>query len=593
MTVTDRLFSLRGQMAVMGIDAFIIPGTDPHMSEYLADHWQFREWISGFSGSAGTVVVTSDRAGLWTDSRYFIQAKQELEGSEIELFKMGYSDTPSHPKWIISELPTGSVVGIDGQNLSVEEASKLSKIFRENDIRLDTKVQVQDQVWEGRPPIPEDEVFELDIKYSGVSLADKIVQVRNEMKRFSATHYVICGLDEIAWFLNLRGNDVEYNPVFHSYMVISQNSVNLFINPHKITSAIGKHLATNDVKIFLYEIFYEYLQELPQLSTVYMDPAKVNFAVVNAIPSTAKIVRGLSIITHLKSIKNPVETEGMRKCHIKDGVAMVKFLRWLEESIGKVKITEISAAEKLQSFRAEQENYLGDSFHTISAYGKNAALPHYSASSENNATLQPKGLYLVDSGGQYLEGTTDITRTISLGELTEEEIKDFTLVLKGHINLSLAKFPKGTRGVHLDILARNAMWQYGINYGHGTGHGVGHLLNVHEGPQSIRPQDNGIEMEEGMITSNEPGIYKPDRHGIRTENLILTVKDCETEFGAFYSFETITMCPIDIKSVDTTLLNKDEKNWLNNYHSMVFEKLNVHLNSDEKKWLKYKTKEIE
>ncbi len=593
MTVADRLFSLRGQMAIMGIDAFIIPGTDPHMSEYLAEHWQFREWISGFTGSAGTVVVTADRAGLWTDSRYFIQAEQELKESEIELFKMGYPNTPSHPKWIISELSTGAVVGIDGQNLSVEEADKLSKLFKANDIRLDTKVQVQNQVWEGRPPIPDEEVFELDIKYSGLSLTDKIVTVRREMKRFGASHYVICGLDEIAWLLNLRGNDVEYNPVFYSYMVISQNSVNLFIDPHKITSAIGKQLTKSGVKIFLYENFYEYLQELPQLSTVYIDPAKVNFAVVNAIPSTARINRGLSIITHLKSMKNPVETEGMKRCHIKDGVAMVKFLIWLENSIGKIEITELSAAEKLRSFRAEQENYLGDSFPTISAYGKNAALPHYSASEENNATLKPESFYLVDSGGQYLDGTTDITRTVALGKLTEDEIRDFTLVLKGHINLSMVKFPQGTRGVHLDILARNAMWQHGINYGHGTGHGVGHLLNVHEGPQSIRERDNGVEMQLGMITSNEPGIYKPERYGIRTENLTLTVKDCETEFGTFYAFETITMCPIHLKAIDTDMLNRDEKEWLNSYHATVYKKLNKHLSVEEKKWLKNQTRSID
>ncbi len=580
-------------MAVMGIDAFIIPSTDPHMSEYLAEHWLFRKWISGFTGSAGIVVVTADSAGLWTDSRYFIQAEQELKESEIELFKIGYPNTPSHPKWIISKLQAGSVVGIEGQNLSVEEAGKLAKIFKQNDIKLDTRVQIQNQVWEGRPPIPEDEVFQLDTKYSGVSLADKIAKVRREMKRFSTTHYVICGLDEIAWLLNLRGSDVEYNPVFYSYMVISQNSVNMFIDPHKITSDIGKYLALNDVKVFLYEIFFEYLQELPQLSTVYIDPARTNSAVVNAIPVTAKISRGLSIITHLKSIKNSVEREGMRICHIKDGVAMVKFLRWLESTIGKVEITELSAAAKLQSFRAEQENYLGDSFHTVSAYGKNAALPHYSASEESNTTLQAKSFYLVDSGGQYLEGTTDITRTVSLGELTEEEIRDFTLVLKGHINLSQARFPQGTRGVHLDILARNAMWQHGINYGHGTGHGVGYLLNVHEGPQSISPQDNGIEMEEGMITSNEPGIYKSERHGIRTENLILTVKDCETEFGTFYAFETITMCPIDMKAIDTKMLNSDEKDWLNRYHSTLFEKLSKYLNDDEKKWLKNQTNAVE
>ena len=505
---------------------------------------------------------------------------------------MGLPETPSYQEWLAKELPAGSVVGIDGRAISVEEAGKLAKILKKNDLRFDTKTHMQDVVWEGRPSLPEEEVFELDIKYAGVSRKEKIESVRREMRENDETHYVVCALDEIAWLLNLRGKDVDYNPVFYSYVVVSMNNVNLFIDPHKITSDIGKRLDKDGVKVFHYETFYDFVQNLPQLSTVLIDPQKVNSAVLNAIPSTAKVHKRQSIITRLKGIKNAVETEGMKRCHVKDGVAMVRFLHWLDTNIGKEEITELSAANKLQSFREEQEGYMGDSFHTISAYGENAALPHYSAGEDSYAVLEPKGLYLVDSGGQYLKGTTDITRTIALGPLTDEEKKDFTLVLKGHIALARAVFPQGTHGSQLDILARGAMWQEGINYGHGTGHGVGHFLNVHEGPQSIRPQDNGISMEEGMITSNEPGIYKEGRHGIRTENLVLTIPYKQTEFGTFYAFETITMCPIDIDAINTELLTDDEKEWLNRYHKKVFETLKPFLSEEENKWLEKKTKAV-
>lgn len=592
MAITDKLFSIRGQMAMMGLDAFIIPSTDPHMSEYLADHWKFREWVSGFTGSAGTVVILADKAGLWTDSRYFIQAEKELKDSGIDLFKMGLPGVPDYRQWLVDELQPGSVVGIEGQTISVDEAGKLAKTLKANDLRLDTKIQLQNIVWEGRPPMPEEEVFELDLKYAGVSRAKKIEAVRREMKEAGETHYIICALDEIAWLLNLRGNDVEFNPVFYSYMVISLNNVYLFIDPHKITSSIGKKLADDDVKMFLYEDIFDFIQNLPQLSTVLIDPQKVNTSVLNSTPSTATVHKKLSYITKLKAIKNKTEIEGMKNCHVKDGVAMVKFLHWLDANIGKTEITELSAAAKLQSFRKEQEGYMGDSFNTISAYGENAALPHYSADENSNAVLKPKGLYLVDSGGQYFEGTTDITRTVAVGPLTDEEKTDFTLVLKGHIALAKAKFPYGTHGAQIDILARGAMWQHGINYGHGTGHGVGHFLNVHEGPQSIRPQDNGIAIEKGMITSNEPGIYKEGSHGIRTENLILTIPFKQTEFGTFYAFETITMCPIDINALDPELLTEDEKMWLNDYHKKVYETLEKHLNEEERSWLKSKTKSV-
>ena len=592
MTIKERLFSLRAQMSASAVDAYIIPGSDPHMSEYLAAHWKFRQWISGFTGSAGTVVVLAEKAGLWTDSRYFIQAEKELEGSGIELFRMGMPGVPTYQEWLVAELQEGAVVGIDGRNIAVEEARKLAKTFNDNNIRFDAGINFQDKVWEGRPPIPENEVFGLDVRYTGVSRTEKLEMVRKEMKKAGASHYVICALDEIAWLLNLRGSDVEYNPVFHSFMVVSSDTANLFINPHKVTSDLGNKLTTDGIKIYLYDDFYEFLRTIPEGSSVFIDPQKVNYAVISSLPHSVKLHEGPSIVTMLKGIKNPVEIKGMKNCHIRDGVAMVKFLYWLENNIGKTKITELSAAEKLQSFRKEQENYRGDSFNSISAYGANAALPHYSATKENDAELKPEGLYLIDSGGQYLDGTTDITRTVHLGKLTEEEKKDFTLVLKGHINLSQTVFPAGTRGVHLDIMARGAMWKKGINYGHGTGHGVGHMLNVHEGPQSIRQQDNGVEMKANMITSNEPGIYKEGRHGIRTENLILSVTHKETEFGTFFAFETITMCPVDTEAIDVSLLREDEKEWLNSYHKTVYKKLKDFLQPAEKEWLKKQTRPI-
>jgi len=385
-------------MAISGIDAYVIPSTDPHMSEYLADHWKFRQWISGFTGSAGTVVILAEKAGLWTDSRYFIQAEKELEGSGIDLFKMGMPDTPTYQEWIVSELREGAVAAIDGRNIPVEEARKLVKFFKDNNIGFDAGINFQDKIWEGRPAIPENEVFELDIKYTGVPRTEKLEMVRKEMEKAGVSHYVICALDETAWLMNLRGSDVEYNPVFYSFMVVSTDSANLFVDPHKITSDIGKSLAKDGVKIYLYDDFYGFLRNLPGESSIFIDPQKVNYAVINSIPSQAKLHEGLSIVTMLKGIKNQVETEGMKKCHIRDGVAMVRFLYWLENNIGKIKITELSAAEKLQSFRKEQENYRGDSFNSISAYGANAALPHYSATKESDTELKPEGLYLIDSG---------------------------------------------------------------------------------------------------------------------------------------------------------------------------------------------------
>jgi len=573
-------------MATIGVDAYIITSADPHLSEYPAEHWKFREWMSGFTGSAGTLIVTNEEAGLWTDSRYFLQAEEQLHDSGIDLYKQDENGVPNYKEWLCVNLFAGGVVGVNGKTMTIGEYRQLAKSLKKVDIRLDGKVFLEEEVWEGRPPLPEEGIFELDTKYCGLSREDKVELIRHRMKQAGVTHYVIASLDEIAWALNFRGSDIAYNPLFHSYLIITENQVNLFIDPHKLTSSIGKKLAEEDIKVFLYDDFYEFIKDLLQDSIILIDPNRTNSTILSNLPSQSAKIEQESIITQLKAQKNETEIENFRKAMVKDGVAMVKFLYWLDKSVGKELISEFTAAKKLSSYRAEQENYHGNSFNTISGYAGNGAVVHYAVQEESAAALEAKGLFLIDSGGQYSEGTTDITRTVALGPLTEEEKTDFTLVLKGHIGLDKAVFPIGTRGVHIDILARQAMWQHGINYGHGTGHGIGHFLCVHEGPQSIRPQDNGVEIKEGMISSNEPGIYKAGKHGIRIENLILTIKDKETAFGSFLKFETLTLCPIDKRAIDASLLDEAEKNWLNNYHQKVFNLLAPQLSDEEKNWLK-------
>ena len=592
MVVSDRLFKLRSHMATLGVDACIITSADPHLSEYPADHWKFREWISGFTGSAGTVVVTNEEAGLWTDSRYFIQAEHELEDSGIDLYKSGEAGVSDYKDWLAGNLASGSVVGVNGKTMTLTERRLLSENLKSADIRLDARLFIEEDIWEGRPSMPDDGIFELGIEYTGLSRAGKLNAVREEMKKQDVTHYIATTLDEVAWFLNFRGQDVQYNPVFHAYIVISHNQVSLFIDPHKLTSVIGQQLSKEDVKIFLYDDFYLFVKDMPPLAKVLIDPTRCNSIVHNFLPAQTIKIENTSIITNLKARKNTVEIENFKKALLKDGVAMVNFLHWLDTAIAKETVTEYTAAQKLTAFRAEQNNYRGNSFNTISGYGKNGAIVHYAVKEESAARLEPRGLFLIDSGGQYNEGTTDITRTVVLGELTEEEKTDFTLVLKGHIGLDTAVFPEGTRGVHLDILARQAMWKRGINYGHGTGHGIGHFLCVHEGPQSIRPQDNGVEMAPGMISSNEPGIYRPGKHGVRHETLMMTCDDQETEFGRFMMFETLTLCPFDTRAIHINLINEPERNWLNSYHQKVFDQISPLLNKKVKEWLKTRTQMI-
>jgi len=467
--------------------------------------------------------------------------------------------------------------------------------FERKNIELKPDFDFVSKYWTDRPPIPESAVFEHDIKYAGKSRKEKIDEIREKMREIAADYHLLSSLDDIAWLFNLRGSDIMYNPLFISFALISQSDAVLFVNDKKLSPGLKQKLIDDEIIIFDYDEVYNYLKNIQGEKAIITDLSKTNYALYKAIPENCDIVNKISIAAVLKSIKNDTEIKHIRKVQVKDGVAMVKFLHWLDKNIGKETITEISAGEKLLAFRKEQEGFFGESFGVISAYGAHAAMPHYSATEESNVELQPKSFYLVDSGGQYVDGTTDITRTVALGIPTEEETRDFTLSLKGTIDLAMAVFPYGTKGVQLDAIARKPLWDNRMNYGHGTGHGVGFFLNVHEGPQSISTRNAGIQeetLEVGMYMSDEPAFYREGKHGIRIENLILIAADEENDYGKFLKFETVTLCPIDTKPVDVNLLTEKEKNWLNNYHKEVYEKLSPYLNDDEKEWLKEKTKEI-
>ncbi len=588
MNIVNRIESLRKLLPENGLSAFIIPSTDPHLSEYVASHWKSREWISGFTGSAGTVVVTLDKAGLWTDSRYFLQAADQLENSGITLFKDGLPETPSITEWLSSELKDGESLGIDGKMFSVLDVEGMKTTLSKRNISVDTSFDPFDLIWEDRPAMPQDPAFIYDTKYAGVSSIDKIAQVREKMEIAGVESLLVSTLDEIAWTLNLRGNDVKCNPVVISYLLITKDYCYFFIAPEKLTDEVKKYLLSQNVTIKNYSEINAVLSQL-DASALLINPARTNFDAFSAVNPLCKIVRGNSPIALLKAVRNEQEIIGIHAAMIRDGVALVKFLRWLETAVPSGKETELSIDEKLHEFRAAQDLYMGESFDTIAGYKEHGAIVHYSATPESSSTLKPEGFLLLDSGAQYLDGTTDITRTIALGHLTEEEKIDYTLVLKGHITLATCKFPYGTRGTQIDVLARLALWQRGMNYLHGTGHGVGHFLSVHEGPQGIRMNDIPVLLLPGMLTSNEPGIYKGGRHGVRIENLTLVRRDVETEFGEFYRFETVTLCPICTEGIIKSLLSDAEINWLNDYHQLVFDRLNPYLSEEESLWLRTKT----
>ena len=592
--IPERIAALREAMKQHKIDAYIIPTSDPHMSEYPADCWKYREWISGFTGSAGTVIITADKAGLWTDSRYFLQASTQLEGTGIELFKMMLPETPTIPEFLTHELKEGQTVGLNGETYSLADARSLEKALAEKEIKLNTNASLIDPIWKERPAIPEAPMFEMPIELSGKSTEDKLIDINKMLHKAGADCTILSALDEVAWTFNIRGTDVAYNPVVISYAFVSEKESVLFVNPKKIPAEIAEHLKKEGVTLADYGMLATFLSRLPERTRVFIDSKRTNVAIYNALPKSSILIEGTSPANHLKSIKNETEIKGFRNAVLKDGIAMTKFYFWLEKMLkAGEKVTELSAAAKLTALRSEQPQYVMDSFASISSYGPHGAVVHYSPTPETDTELKTDSLYLLDSGAQYLDGTTDITRTIALcDEPSEQMKKDFTRALKGTIGIAKCKFPAGIRGCLIDAFARKALWDAGINYLHGTCHGIGHCLNVHEGPQSIRMEENPVILEPGMVMSDEPAIYRPGEYGIRTENMILIREDSETEFGKFLGFETLTLCYIDTKLVIPSMLSVREHAWLNKYHQMVYDLVSPHLNEEEKAWLKEKTAEI-
>ena len=584
----SKLNKLREIMKKYNINYYIIPSSDPHQSEYVAEYYRGRAEVSGFTGSAGTLLVGENEAKLWADGRYFIQAAEQLKGSGIDLMKIATPGYDTINEWIEKNVKESEVLGFDGSCYSTNQYKDLLKISKKNKFNINMDKDLLEEVWNDRPSLPEDKIFIHDEIYAGKSASEKISEVRKAMKENNVENYLLTSLDDIAWLFNIRGNDILFNPVALCYAIVTEETANLYINKEKVDNEVKEKLESQLVSIYDYNEIEEAVKGLS--GTVLIDPAKVNAKLYSLL--TCEIKENLNITTTLKAIKNKVEIANFENAHIKDGVAMVKFIKYLKETVGKEKVTEITASEKLSELRSQGELAKGDSFGTIAGYKEHAAMMHYSATPESDYELKEEGLFLVDSGGQYLDGTTDITRTFVLGNITEEEKRDFTLVLKGHINLSKAKFLKCATGCNLDVLARGPLWEKGLDYKCGTGHGVGFFLNVHEGPQGIRPNGNTVPLEPGMILTNEPGVYKEGKFGIRIENIMVVVREESNDCGEFYRFETISYCPIDLNGVDVTLLNNDEKEWLNNYHKKVYEKLSPYLNNEEKELLKIETREI-
>ncbi|MBT0551843.1 aminopeptidase P family protein [Riemerella anatipestifer] len=580
MTVTEKLGALRSKMKEYNINAFVVYSADPHMSEYLPKEWQERIWLTGFTGSAGFVVVTEDKAALWTDGRYFVQAPQELAGSGIELMKEGVEGTPNYIDWIASQIPQNGKVAVNALATAHSNWMDLENKLEQKHISL-VNQPLLEEIWTDRGLPSKNEVFVHPLKWAGQSVVDKITSIRQKMKEKEASVHIMSSLDDVAWTLNLRGSDVACNPVFLSYLVIGETEAVLFVDLEKLNDEAKEQMEVSGVKLMPYESFFGYLAQFKNEKELVSPNA--NQAIYNALEGNSFVVAPVPA-NLMKAVKNSTELEGFRTVMVRDGVAMVKFLYWLKHNVGKEPMTEYSIGEKLREFRAEGENFVGESFGSIIGYKGNGAIVHYSAKEEGSKEVTNEGSILIDSGGQYLEGTTDITRTLALGAVSQSFIDDCTLALKGMIDLSIAKFPKGTRGFHLDTIARLPLWQRGKDYAHGTGHGVGSFMNVHEGPQNIRKDMNPQELLPGMVCSNEPGFYVENEYGIRHENLV-AVKELETTpYGVFYGFETLTLCPFFREVINVKLLTEEEKNWLNTYHKTCEEKLSPYLEGDVKDW---------
>lgn len=594
--IEERLSRLRAEMQQRGVDAYYVPTADFHLSEYVNSYFKAREYLSGFTGSAGTLVVTMSEAALWVDGRYFIQAEEQLKGSPIKLMKMSEEGVPTVFEYLAS-LPEGSVLGMDGRTVSAQAAMYMEKLLDAKGITIEEDMDLVGEIWQDRPALPIAPVYVVGVDSVGVSAADKLSNIRRVLEEKDADAHVLSTLDDIAWLFNLRGGDVECNPVFLSYAVIERDAAYLFTNGDRIHSCVKEYIRQLGVTILPYNDIYSFASRYDEGDTVLLCSGLVNYALYKKFSEKAIIVDEMNPEQLKKAIKNPTEVENMRKAHIKDGLAVTRFMRYVKQTVGKEPMTELSAAAKLDSLRYATSGNLGLSFPTISAYGPHAALPHYAPTKESDLTVEPHGFLLVDSGGQYYEGTTDITRTIAVGPLTDDEKKHFSLVLRSMLRLANVRFLYGCRGINMDVLARGPLWDEGLDYKHGTGHGVGYLLNVHEGPNNFRWKAMGERMdscvyEEGMITSDEPGIYIEGSHGIRTENLIVCRKGEKNEYGQFMYFETLTCAPIDLDAIDVSLLNDEDKRMLNEYHRFVYNTLAPLMQEDEREWLKEYTRAI-
>ena len=589
---SQNLALLRAVIKKSDIDAIIIPVSDPHLGENIPDHWQVITWLTGFDGSAATVVVTDSFAGLWTDSRYFIQAEKQLEGSGFKHMRPGPVPEDSYIDWLVRNTGEGSRIAFDNRILSISHYRRLETRLLSKRVILKADYELISEIWSSRPPLPLTPAFDHPVEFSGKERSVKITEVREQMRSLKINYHLLTSVDDIMWLLNIRGSDVPFTPLLLSFAIIGEEQILLFTGENRITGKLAREFEKPGIVILPYEEVAGILSSLPEGSSLLISPRTTSAALYFSIPESVKIFEDISIPSRMKAVKNRVEIENIGRVMIKDGVALTKFFFWIEHNLGQIPMSELSLAGRLLKLRSQNEDFLGPSFAPIIAFNQHAALPHYSANTETDTVIEENGILLVDSGGQYYGGTTDITRTISIGIPSLQQKTDFTLILKGHINLALAKFPFGTRGYQLDMLARKYLWEQGLNYGHGTGHGVGYCLNVHEGPQNISPSGNKILIEAGMLISNEPALYREGEYGLRTENLILCYEDEETDFGQFLRFDTVSLCYIDKSLIDKSLLEQKEINWLNSYYAEVYEKLSPHMTDEEKLWLKEKTSEL-
>ncbi len=595
--IRERISKLRSLMDEKGMDAYIIPSADNHQSEYVGGFFKARAYMTGFTGSAGTAVITKGKAGLWTDGRYFLQAELQLEGTGIELFRMGNPVVPTVPEFLESEIPKDGKLGFDGRLIGLQEGEDYIKKLSHKNVNVEYAFDLVDMVWENRPKLSAEPVFPLDEKYSGESRASKLERVRDAMRKSGASHHVLTTLDDTAWLLNIRGNDVMYSPLVLCYAVVEMDKVFLFIEESKLDLEVKDALAKDGIELKAYNEIYEYVKGFNADDAIMIDPVKINYSLFKNIPSQTKKIEKENPTIMFKAMKNPVELVNIEHAHIKDGVAFTKLMYWLKTNIGKTKITEISAAEKLDEFRKQQEGYLWQSFAPICAFKEHAAIVHYEATPESDVELSEGHFVLMDTGGNYYEGSTDITRTLALGRVSQELKHHFTMVARGMMNLARAKFLYGCKGYNLDILAREPFWSLDMDFKHGTGHGVGYLLNIHEGPAGFRwynmpGRNEAHNLEEGMVITDEPGIYIAGSHGIRTENELIVKKGIENECGQFMHFDVVTFAPIDLDAIDAEDLNRDERLYLNSYHKLVYRKIAEHLSDNEREWLKKYTREI-